>query len=36
MKKLTPLVFVDTQLVAKGWPGWDSVSKANNIPLVAR
>ena len=36
MKKLTPLVFVDNQLVAKGWPAWDSVSKANNIPIVAR
>ena len=36
MKKLTRLVFVDNQLVAKGWPAWDSVSKANNIPIVAR
>jgi hypothetical protein len=31
--KLTPIVFVDNRLVAKGWPAWDSISKANNIPL---
>ena len=35
-KKLTPLVFVDNQLVAKGWAAWDSISKANNIPLEDR
>src|SRR5262249_1600798 len=33
MKELTPLVFVDNKLVAKGWEQWDSISKANNIPL---
>ena len=35
-KKLTPLVFVDNQLIAKGWSAWDSISKANNIPLEDR
>ena len=29
--KLTPLVFVENKLVAKGWPTWDSIAKANNI-----
>lgn len=29
--KLTPIVFVDYQLVGKGWPVWDSIAKANNI-----
>jgi hypothetical protein len=32
-KTLTPLVFVDNRLVAKGWPGWDSISTANKIPV---
>lgn len=32
-KKLVPLVFVENKLVGKGWEYWDSVSKANNIPL---
>jgi hypothetical protein len=35
-KKLTPLVFVDNKLVAKGWDAWDSVSTANKIPLRDR
>jgi hypothetical protein len=30
-RKLTPLVFVDNKLVTKGWPAWDSISKANKI-----
>lgn len=30
--KLTPLVFVENRLVAKGWPAWDSIAGANNIP----
>jgi hypothetical protein len=32
-KTLTPLVFVDNRLVVKGWPGWDSISSANKIPV---
>lgn len=36
MSKLTPIVFVNNLLVAKGWPAWDSISKANNIPLQDR
>jgi hypothetical protein len=38
-KKLTPLVFIDNKLVAKGWPAWDSISKAihvSNVPLEVR
>lgn len=35
-KKLVPLVFVQNKLVGKGWEYWDSVSKANNIPLEPR
>ena len=35
-KKLTPIVFVDNKLFAKGWSAWDSISKANNIPLKPR
>ena len=34
--KLTPIVFVDNKLVAKGWTAWDSISKAKNIPLKKR
>ena len=30
-KKLTPLVFVNNKLVAKGWPAWDSIAAANKI-----
>jgi len=36
VKKLTPLVFIDNKLFAKGWPAWDSISKAlhvSNVPL---
>src|SRR3954465_6437914 len=29
--KLTPLVFVENRLVAKGWPTWDSIASANKI-----
>jgi hypothetical protein len=35
-KNLTPLVFVENKLVAKGWSPWDSISKANKIPLKPR
>jgi hypothetical protein len=35
-KDLTPLIFVDNKLVAKGWPAWDSVSTANHIPVKKR
>ena len=35
-KKLTPIVFVNNKLVAKGWSAWDSISKANNIPVKPR
>jgi hypothetical protein len=31
LRKLTPLVFFENKLVAKGWPAWDSIAKANNI-----
>lgn len=31
--KLTPLVFIDNHLAGRGWAYWDSVSKANKIPL---
>ena len=34
--KLTPLVFVENKLVGKGWAQWDSISKANKIPVKAR
>jgi hypothetical protein len=33
---LTPIVFSENLLVAKGWSAWDSISKANNIPLKDR
>ncbi|MEP6493994.1 MAG: hypothetical protein ABJF01_15030 [bacterium] len=32
-KNLTPLVFIDNKLIAKGWPAWDSISKANKIVI---
>jgi len=35
-KRLTPLVFRDNRLIGRGWDFWDSVSKANNIPLKKR
>ena len=31
--KLTPLVFVENKLLAKGWPAWDSIATANHIEL---
>jgi hypothetical protein len=30
-KRLTPLVFVDNKLAAKGWSSWDSLSKILNV-----
>ena len=35
-KELTPLVFIDNKLVGKGWDKWDSISKANRIPVKQR
>lgn len=35
-KKLTPIVFRENKLIGRGWAFWDSVSKANNIPLEQR
>lgn len=35
-RKLTPLVLVENKLVGKGWGVWDSVSKANKIPIEKR
>ncbi len=35
-KMLTPVVLVDNRLVGRGWDFWDSVSKANHIPLEKR
>jgi hypothetical protein len=35
-KTLTPLVFVENKLIAKGWPAWDSVATANKIPVKKR
>lgn len=35
-KKLTPLVFINNRLAGRGWEFWDSVSKANKIPLKDR
>lgn len=35
-KNLTPLVFRENKLIGRGWSYWDSVSKANNIPLEKR
>jgi hypothetical protein len=36
MKELTPIVFMENRLLGKGWDFWDSVAKANNIPIVKR
>jgi hypothetical protein len=36
MKKLTPLVFVENKFIGRGWPFWDSVAKANKIPVQPR
>jgi len=33
LRKLTPLVFIENKLVAKGWPAWDSIAKANRIQV---
>lgn len=30
-RKLTPLVFADNKLMGKGWPVWDSITKANKL-----
>jgi hypothetical protein len=35
-KTLTPLVFVENKLLAKGWPAWDSIATANHIALKKR
>jgi len=35
-KRLTPLVFRDNRLIGRGWDYWDSVSKANEIPVKKR
>ena len=39
-KKLTPLVFIDNKLVAKGWSAWDSIcrrrSTCRDVPLEVR
>jgi len=35
-KTLTPLVFVENKLMAKGWPAWDSIATANHIELKKR
>ena len=32
-KELTPVVMLQNKMVGKGWEYWDSVSKANKIPL---
>lgn len=36
LKKLTPIVFVENKLIGRGWPFWDSVAKANKIPIQPR
>jgi hypothetical protein len=36
MKDLTPLVFMENKLLGKGWGFWDSLAKANNIPVKPR
>jgi len=35
-KNLTPVVFRENKLIGKGWDFWDSLSKANNIPVEKR
>ena len=35
-KMLTPLVFVENKLMAKGWPAWDSIATANHIEVKKR
>ncbi len=36
LKDLTPVVMVDSRVIGKGWPFWDSVSTANKIPVQQR
>ena len=36
LSKLTPLVMLDNKLVGKGWTVYDSVAKANKLPLVTK
>lgn len=36
LKKLTPIVFRENRMIGKGWDYWDSVSKANKIPVQKR
>ena len=35
-KKLTPLVLVNQRVVGRGWDYWDSLAKANKIPVKNR
>ncbi len=35
-KKLTPIVFVENRMVGRGWNYFDSLSKANKIPVKKR
>ncbi len=32
-KAMTPIVLVENKVIGKGWGFWDSVAKANNIPI---
>ena len=34
--KLTPIVLIDNKVIGRGWDFWDSVSRANKIPLKKR
>jgi hypothetical protein len=36
LKNLTPIVFMENKLIGRGWPFWDSVAKANKIPIQPR
>jgi len=33
---LTPVVMIENRMVGKGWEYWDSLSRANKIPLKKR
>lgn len=33
LKKLTPIVFLDNRMIGRGWDYWDSLAKANKIPI---
>jgi hypothetical protein len=33
LRKLTPIVFLNNTLIGRGWDKWDSVAKANKIPV---